>query len=136
MFLAFVLGIAAGLRVFTPPAAVLLARGGIWGYVFAILAVGEYVADSLPMAPARTMLPSLVLRMISGGFVGFMAGGTAGMGTVGAIVGIVGALIGSYGGLSARLWAIARFGPIPAALLEDVIAIGLAVFVVTRGIFA
>jgi uncharacterized membrane protein len=49
--IAFGLGIVAGLRTFTPLAAVFLMRGGIWGIVFSIAAVGEYVVDALPNTP-------------------------------------------------------------------------------------
>jgi hypothetical protein len=45
--IAFGLGIVAGLRTFTPLAAVFLMRGGIWGIVFSIAAVGEYVLNTL-----------------------------------------------------------------------------------------
>ena len=45
---------------------------------------------------------------------------------------IVVAAVGLYGGLPLRLAAIARIGAIPAALLGDAAAIGLAVFAVTR----
>jgi hypothetical protein len=39
------LGFVSGLRTFTPVAAVMLVRGGIWGIVLAVAAVGEYVVD-------------------------------------------------------------------------------------------
>jgi uncharacterized membrane protein len=48
------LGLVSGLRTFTPVAAVMLVRGGIWGIVLAVAAVGEYVVDVLPNTPSRT----------------------------------------------------------------------------------
>jgi uncharacterized membrane protein len=55
-----------------------------------------------------------------------------GSGTLGAIAGIIGAVIGTYAGHAARLAAIARIGGYPAAIAEDLVAIGLAAFIVTR----
>jgi uncharacterized membrane protein len=127
------LGIAAGLRTFTPIAAVLLARGGIWGFVFAVAAAGEYVVDVLPNTPSRTGAIGLSARIVSGAFAGWtIAGMHSGSATLGAIAGVSGALAGTFGGHAVRLAAIARIGGYPAAIAEDVVAAGLAVFVVTR----
>ena len=63
------LGFLSVLRTFTPVAAVLLARGGIWGIVLAVAAVGEYVWDVLPNTPSRTQAMGLSARVISGAFV-------------------------------------------------------------------
>jgi uncharacterized membrane protein len=54
------------------------------------------------------------------------------LGMFGAIAGIAGAVIGTYAGHAARLAAIARIGGYPAAIVEDLVAIGLAAFIVTR----
>ncbi len=130
---AFALGLVAGLRTFTAPAALFLARGGIAGVIFAILAVAELIADMLPNIPSRTSPPALAARLLSGGGVGWIIAGTSGgPAIVGAIAGIVGALIGTYGGHAARGAASERVGAIPSALIEDAIAIGLAAYVVTR----
>jgi len=123
----------SGLRMFTAPAAVLIARGTLWSIVFVIGALVEYVLDALPNTPSRTETRGLVGRIISGAFVGWLiATMHGGAGIPGAIAGIVGALIGMYGGHAARMAAIARIGAYPAAFAEDVIAIGLAALVVTR----
>jgi uncharacterized membrane protein len=133
LLLAFGLGIAAGLRTFTPIAAVLLARGGLWGIVFAIAAAGEYVVDVFPNTPSRTGIVGLSARIVSGAFAGWMiATMHANLGVSGAIAGVAGALIGTFGGHAARLAAIARIGGYPAAFVEDLVAIGLAAFIVTR----
>ncbi|WP_219904047.1 DUF4126 domain-containing protein [Stenomitos frigidus] len=133
LLLAFALGFVSGLRAFTAPAALFLARGGIAGIVLAVLAVAELVGDKLPQMTSRTSPPALIARLISGGVVGwFIAAAHSGPAPVGAIIGVVGALVGAYGGKAARIAAIDRIGAIPAALIEDVIAIALAAFVVTR----
>jgi uncharacterized membrane protein len=45
----------------------------------------------------------------------------------------VGAVIGTFGGAAVRAWLVQVFGKdLPAALLEDVIAIGGAILIVSR----
>jgi uncharacterized membrane protein len=133
LLLAFALGFVSGLRAFTAPAALFLARGGIAGIVLAVLAVGELVGDMLPQMTSRTSPPALIARILSGGIVGwFISSAHSGSAIAGAIVGVVGALVGAYGGRAARAAAIERIGAIPSALAEDVVAIALAAFVVTR----
>jgi uncharacterized membrane protein len=133
LLLALGLGFVSGLRTFTPVAAVLLVRGGIWGIVLTIVAVGEYVWDVLPNTPSRTQAMGLSARVVSGAFVGWMiAAMQDGSGMFGAIAGIAGAVIGTYAGHAARLAMIARIGGYPAALVEDLIAIGLTAFIVAR----
>ncbi len=63
--LAFGIGFVSGLRAFTGLAALALTRGGVWGIVLSIVAIGEYVADALPNIPPRTGLPSIVLRPLT-----------------------------------------------------------------------
>jgi uncharacterized membrane protein len=105
----------------------------VWGYVLGVCAIGEYVADTMPWIPSRTMPPSVVIRSVSGAIAGWLIttaqGGSA---IAGAIAGIIGALLGTFGGHAARIAAIARIGALPAAILEDAVAIALAAFVVTR----
>jgi uncharacterized membrane protein len=133
LWLAFGLGIVAGLRTFTPLAAVFLVRGGVWGIVLSIAALGEYVADVLPNTPARTAPGGFAGRIISGAIAGwFFTTMHSGSAVLGAIAGVVGAVIGTFGGHAARLWAMARIGPYPAAIVEDLVAIGLAAVIVTR----
>jgi uncharacterized membrane protein len=124
---AFVLGVVAGLRSFIPPAALYLARGGVAGYVLAVLALGELFGDLQPNVPPRTFPPALVARIVSGGFVGWMLCAFRGTSPIaGAVAGVIGALVGTYGGKTVRLSLIERFGAVPAALIEDVVAIVLA----------
>ena len=133
LFLALGIGFVSGLRTFTPVAAVLLIRSGILGIIAAVAAVGEYVVDVLPNTPSRTQAMGLSARIVSGAFVGWIiATMHDGSGIFGAIAGIAGAVIGAYAGHAARLAAIARIGRYPAAIVEDLVAIGLAALIVTR----
>lgn len=133
LVLAFGIGFVSGLRAFTSLAALMLLRGGVWGWVLAVAAIGEYVADASPKIPPRTAFPSIVVRPASGAVAGWLIAGTHGGSTVtGAIVGALGALAGTYGGKAARLVAIDKIGAIPAAVAEDVVAIALAALIVTR----
>jgi uncharacterized membrane protein len=130
---ALILGFVSGLRTFTSIAVLLLARGGLWGIVAAVAAVGEYVADLMPWIPPRTKLPSIVLRPLSGAFVGYLFSVMHGAnGLIGAVGGVIGALAGTFGGYSARLWLVEKIGSIAAGLAEDIIAILIALVVVTR----
>lgn len=130
---ALLLGFVSGLRTFTSIAVVLLSRGGVWGIVAAVAAVGEYVADVMPWIPPRTKLPSIVVRPLSGAFVGYLFSVMHDAnGLIGAVGGVIGALAGTFGGYAARLWLIERIGNIPAALAEDVIAILIALLIVLR----
>ena len=135
LFLAFGIGVVSGLRTFTGLAALALSRGiSVWSVLLSIGALGEYVADAQPWIPSRTALPSIVIRPLSGAIAGwFMVSlHPAGWPPGGAIAGIIGALLGTYGGHAARLAAIKAIGAIPAAVAEDVVAIALAAFLVTR----
>ncbi|HEY0396185.1 MAG TPA: hypothetical protein VGD01_17005 [Candidatus Elarobacter sp.] len=133
LLLALGIGFVSGLRAMTSIAALGLVRGGIWGYLLAVAAVLEYVADASPKIPSRTALPSIVIRPLSGAVAGwFIATMHGGSPVAGAICGVIGALIGTYGGHAVRVAAIARIGALPAAIAEDVVALALAAFLVTR----
>jgi uncharacterized membrane protein len=131
---AFGLGFVAGLRTFTAPAALAFSRGPILTVIALLAALFEYVMDTLPNTPSRTdPRGGLIPRIVSGGFCGWViAAAWGGSSFAGAVAGIAGSLVGTYGGHAARLAAIARIGALPAALVEDVVAIGLAAFIVTR----
>jgi uncharacterized membrane protein len=128
---AFMLGVASGLRAFTAPAVLFLMRGiGIVSIVLGVAALVEYAFDMHPKAPPRTAFPSPIVRLLCGALVGWTIAGDAYV--AGAVLGLAGAALGLYGGLPVRLALIARIGAIPAALLGDVAAIGIALFAVTR----
>jgi uncharacterized membrane protein len=133
VMLAFCLGFVSGLRTFTAPAAVLIARGTLWSILFVIAAIGEYVVDALPNTPSRTEARGLAGRILSGAFAGWLiATMHSGSGILGAVAGVAGALAGTYAGHAARIAAIARIGAYPAAFAGDIVAIGLAALIVTR----
>ncbi|MBV8151884.1 MAG: hypothetical protein JO101_00300 [Candidatus Eremiobacteraeota bacterium] len=122
------------MRTFTAPAVLILTRGPqIAGIAFALGALLEYVGDLFPRTPSRTRPLSLTARLLSGAFVGWLAAVAFGAPQpAGAICGVAGALVGTYGGLAFRLTWTARIGAVPAALLEDAIAIGIAVYAAFR----
>jgi uncharacterized membrane protein len=134
LLLALGIGFVAGLRTMTPLAALALSRGlGVWSIVLGLAAVGEYVADASPKIPSRTALPSIVVRPLSGAIAGwFISAWHGGSPVAGVVAGAIGALIGTYGGHAARVAAIEKIGPLPAAVAEDVVAVALAAVLVTR----
>lgn len=144
---ALLIGIIAGLRALTAPAAVSwaahsrgLALDGTWlaflGYRFtpwilSLLALAELVTDQLPGTPSRKVPPQFATRMLMGGISGAAIGASMGSLWPGAVLGVVGAVLGTYGGAAARAAMARAFGnDRPAALIEDVVAIGGAVLIV------
>jgi uncharacterized membrane protein len=137
--LAFLIGVIAGLRAMTAPAAVswaaffgFLNLEGTWlaflGYRFTpwiltVLAIGELVADQLPTTPSRKRLAPFATRIIVGGLCGG-AIATGGSFLGGLAAGAVGGIIGTLGGAEGRARLAAAFGKDrPAALIEDTVAI-------------
>jgi uncharacterized membrane protein len=140
---AFVLGVACGLRAMVGLAAVSWAANrqqlplqGTWlsflgnrltPYITSLLAVGELITDKLPKTPSRLVPPQFGARVVMGAFTGSAIGLASGHLVLGALAGIAGSVVGTLGGSKARGFAAKLFGrDLPAALLEDVIAIGLA----------
>ncbi|MGI8558606.1 MAG: hypothetical protein ACR2ND_09895 [Solirubrobacteraceae bacterium] len=85
---AALVGFAAGLRTFTPPALVVVRRRGPGGahlalMAFPLLAGIEYVWDKHPAATSRLERPALAARLVSGASTGRIVGG----GARGALVG-------------------------------------------------
>lgn len=145
--LAFLIGIVAGMRAMTAPAAISwaarlgkLSLSGTWlaflGYawtpwILALLAAAEMVTDQLPSTPSRKVPVQFGTRILMGAVCGAALTAGAGSMLLGAIVGIAGAVAGTLGGHALRARMAAGFGrDRPAALLEDVIAIGAACAVV------
>jgi len=145
--LAFLIGVVAGLRTMTAPAAVSWAAylgwlhlagtplaflGSIWAVgVLTLLALVELVTDQLPATPSRKIPVQFGARIVAGALAGAALGAAAG-GLVGAAVaGVIGAVVGTLGGAEARgrLAGVFRRDP-PAALIEDAIAIGGALLIV------
>ena len=151
-FLAVGIGIVAGLRAMTAPAVVSWAAYLGWlnphdsllsfmgstvaVAIFSVAALGEYVNDKLPKTPSRTAPPSLIARILMGGLSGACLCASAGQSLIaGALLGGIGSLIGTYGGYQARtrLTRGLKVNDIFIAILEDLVAIGFAFFLVSRG---
>ncbi len=130
---ALLLGIVAGLRTFTAPAVLWLVRHrSPAAYVLGLFALLELAADLHPKAAPRTGAAGLSARVLSGAFCGWAVSAPAGRSAIlGAAIGALGALAGAYLGLAARTRAISRIGRVPAALLEDAVAIAGAIAIVT-----
>lgn len=137
---ALLIGVVAGLRTFTAPAAISwaawsgrLALEGTWlavlGYawtpwIFTVLALGEFVGDQLPTTPSRTVPMQFGARLLSGAICGAAVGSSQGAMLTSLVAGIVGAVIGTLGGHAFRMRLAAAFKKdLPAALIEDAIAI-------------
>jgi uncharacterized membrane protein len=146
ILLALVIGIVAGLRAMTAPAAIAWAAAcgrlhleGGWlafmgfrftPWIFSLLAVAELVTDQLPSTPSRKVPQQFGARLVSGGLCGAAVGYSLGALWVGLGLGIVGAVIGTLGGAAARGRLAAAFGSDrPAAFIEDAVAIGGALLV-------
>jgi uncharacterized membrane protein len=152
MLNAFGIGIVAGLRTFTAPAAVSWAACLGWldlhgtpvGFmgstaavaILSLLAVAEYVADKLPRTPNRTRPGPLIGRLVMGGLSGACLSVAAGQSLLaGAVLGGLGAVMGAFGGyeIRRRLVSGLRVKDIGIAIPEDLVAIGLAYLLVARG---
>ncbi len=146
--LALLIGVVAGLRAMTAPAAIAwgaylgwLPLAGTWAgfmghwialLVFTVLALVEFVTDQLPSTPSRKVPQQFGARLVSGAFTGAIIGTTGGALAVGLLGGVVGAVIGTYGGAAVRARLAAAFGKDPpAAIIEDLVAIVLAFWVVS-----
>jgi len=100
-----------------------------------LLAITEIIFDKLPNTPSRTAPPGLISRIVTGGFTGAcvsLGGGRSAL--VGAGLGVIGGIAGCFGGYQVRAWLVKslRQPDFPIALLEDLIAIGGSLFIVSR----
>jgi len=151
LFLAFGIGIIAGLRSLTAPAVVAWAAHRGWVNlhgtslsfmgstaavaILTILAAVELVADQLPKTPARTKPPALIARIVLGALSGAavaVAGGQSA--AVGGCLGAVGGVAGAFAGYQVRT-GLVRALKVPdfvIAVLEDIVAVAGALFIVTR----
>jgi uncharacterized membrane protein len=147
LILAFLIGVIAGLRSMTAPAAVSWAARLGWlhventwlaflgfqftPYIITVLAIAELITDKLPTTPSRKAPGPFGFRIVSGAFCGAaLSGGSV----VGAIAGALGAVAGTLGGYEFRRRLVRASGgrDLPIALLEDVIAAGGAALIVSR----
>jgi uncharacterized membrane protein len=147
IILCLLIGVVAGLRAMTAPAAAAFgARFGaiavagtpmaFMGYawtpwILGLLALGELVTDQLPATPSRKIPVQFTGRILTGALSGATLAAPSGSVVTGVIAGIVGAIIGTFGGASLRARMAAAFGKDrPAAIVEDVIAIAAAILIV------
>lgn len=146
---AFLIGLVAGSRSMLAPAAVSWAARLGWidlastslalvgsrltTPILTLFALSELVVDKLPTTPSRKMLPGFAARLLTGGVSGAAIGATGGATTMGLIAGALGAIVGTLGGSALRARMAKAFGrDLPAAVVEDVLAVALAYLAVSR----
>jgi len=146
---AFLIGVIAGLRAMMAPTVVSWAAGlgklplegtalSVWGhaitrYVLSVAAIGELINDKLPKTPSRKVPPQFIARVVTGALSGAALGAAHRSTFVGLIAGGVGAVAGTLGGAEFRARLGRAFGKdLPAALIEDAIAIVGAILIVTK----
>ena len=144
---ALLIGVIAGLRTMTAPAAVAWAAhfgrldlsgswlaffGNVWArWILTALALVELVVDQLPSTASRTVPVQFGARITTGALSGAAIGAAGGSWVSGLVAGIVGAVIGTLGGRAFRSRLAAAFGSDrPAAFVEDAVAIGGALLIV------
>lgn len=147
--LALLIGVVAGLRALTPVAAVSWAayigwlslqntwlaflRFAITSYIVSALAIFELINDKLPKTPSRKVPMQFGARIAMGALCGAAlgAGSQALWGAL--LAGAIGAIIGTLGGAEGRARLARAFGKdLPSALLEDAVAIGGAILIVSQ----
>lgn len=141
------LGLATGMRTLVPIAICcwfarlgLLPVAGTWAFwlanpisvaVFSVASVAELVVDKLPRTAARTRPAGLLSRLAFSGLVGsVVATAVQNSIPVGVLLAVIGGVLGTYGGYLARrdIKRHRRCRDWPIALLEDFLAILIAVF--------
>ena len=150
LFFAFLIGLFAGLRSLTPPAAVAWAVHLGWlkvapplsligslpaVIILSLLALTELIIDKLPNTPNRTAPLGLIARIVTGGLTGAcvsLGGGQSAF--VGAGLGVIGGIVGCFAGYQARVRLVKslRQPDLTVAVLEDLVAIGGGLFIVSR----
>jgi uncharacterized membrane protein len=113
--LALGIGIVAGLRSLTSPAVV------AWG------------ADKLPMIPKRTAPAPLMARVVTGGLCGACLCAAVGKSLLaGTLLGGIGGIVGAFLGYGIRRRLDLHIKDLVVAACEDLVAVGLALFLVSR----
>jgi len=151
LLLAFLIGVIDGLRCLTAPAVVAWAAHLNWldlqntsfsfmgstaaVAMFTVLAIVELVADKLPSTPSRKNPPSLIARIVLGGFSGTCLA-VAGVEPIalGAVLGVVGGIAGAFAGyeVRTRLVKALKVPDLVIALMEDAVAIGGGLLIVSQ----
>src|SRR5215213_4582677 len=140
LLFAFLIGLFAGLRSLTPPAAVAWAVYLGWlkltrplsiigslpaVIILSLLAITELIIDKLPNTPNRTAPLGLIARIVTGGLTGAcvsLGGGKSAF--VGAGLGMIGGIVGCFGGYHARVRLVRCLGEtgVHVPLVEDLVA--------------
>ena len=139
--LAFLIGVVAGLRSMTAPAAISWAARLGWlhlentwlaflgfaatPYILSVAAIGELIADKLPKTPSRKAPVGFIARVASGALCGAAIGATREALLGGIAAGVLGSVVGTLGGYEFRARLVKAIGgkDLPIALVEDLIAI-------------
>jgi len=150
LLFAFLIGVLAGLRSLTPPAATAWAAHLGWlklprllswigttpaVVIFTVLALLELASDKRPTAPRRTAPTPLIARILMGAFAGTCLATAGAQGAVlGVLLGGVGAVVGTFGGYQARTRLVKALGTpdFVIAVLEDLLTIGGSLWFVSR----
>jgi uncharacterized membrane protein len=151
LLLAFLIGVIAGLRSLTAPAAVAWAARRHWlnlhntrlsfmgmsaaAVVFGLGAAAELFADKLPFTPSRLKPPGLIGRVVFGGLSGACLTRSGGQSVaIGVVLGAVGGVAGAFAGYQVRMRLVKalKVPGLVIALLEDAVAIAGALFIVSR----
>jgi uncharacterized membrane protein len=144
---ALLIGVVAGLRTFTPLAAVSWAAfagafrldstwlgflgSRITPWILTALAIIELVADQLPRTPSRKTLGQFAARIASGAVCGAAVATTKGSWEIGLAIGIIGAILGTLVGAGVRTSLAHAFRrDRPAAFVEDAVAVTGAAIIV------
>jgi len=148
--LALLIGVVAGLRSMTPPAAVSWAARLGWlrlentplaflgfaatPYILTLFAIAELIIDKLPKTPSRKTFAPFTARVVTGAFSGAALGAPGGVLAGGLLAGAVGGVAGTLAGYEFRRRLVKATGgkDLPIALLEDAIAICAAFWIVSR----
>jgi uncharacterized membrane protein len=148
--LAFLIGVITGLRSMTAPAAVSWAARLGWlhlentglaflgyaatPYILSVLAVGELINDKLPKTPSRKAPGPFIVRIVIGALCGAALCAASASLIGGLLAGVLGAVAGTLGGYEFRARLVRAIGgkDLPIALLEDAIAVGGAVLIVSQ----
>jgi uncharacterized membrane protein len=150
--LALAIGVVAGLRSMIAPALVAWAAHLGWinlqgttvawmsstgaVVIFSLMALGELLGDKLPFAPKRTQPLPLSARIVLGGFCGLCLSAAMHRPLFPAtIVGAIGGFAGAFAGYRLRRWLVRNLHTRDRviAVAEDLIALGIAILIVSSG---
>lgn len=151
LFLAFGIGVVAGLRSMTAPAVAAWAAylgwinihgsplefmSSVWAVgILTLFAVAELVADKLPTTPSRTAPLGLGARFVTGALSGacLAVAGDASL-WLGALAGAAGGIAGAFAGYRARVGLVRTLHvrDLAIAIPEDMVAIGLGFLLASR----